>query len=145
MRTTWTIKHRIEKTSLIVWKKKHQFICGWSNWKKPDNLFPVNWFALARAKRGWDRVVECSKSHSRLAWNSYVLSTTLVKFEPAQIVLESRRGISLVWPEVMIVDESWRKLSWEPTLISSHPRLAQALFNCGKIDFSFIFVHDYFN
>ena len=33
----------------------------------------------------------------------------------------------IVWPELMIVDESWRKLSWESTFINCHPRLARAL------------------
>ena len=29
-------------------------------------------------------------------------------------------------PQLVIIDESWRKLSCEPTLIDSHPRLARA-------------------
>ena len=76
------------------------------------------------------RVVESSNSHSRLAWNSHALSATLVRLN---FFLESRREFSLVWPEVMIVDESWRKLSWEPTLSISHPRLAMQALHKGLV------------
>lgn len=76
---------------------------------------------------------ESLKSHSHLAWNSHTLfsdshrfSFALIKFEPAQNVLESCLEFSLVWP--CTLDDSWwelmwRKLWWEPTnsqQLSSH-------------------------
>ena len=61
------------------------------------------------------RVDKSSNSRYRLASNSHVLSATLL-LEPAQIVLESRREFSLVWPKLE-----------EPTLNNCHPRSAQSL------------------
>ena len=46
------------------------------------------------------------------------------RFLPFVVTLD---GLSttflLVLPQLMIVDESWQKLSWEATLINSRPRL----------------------
>ena len=50
-----------------------------------------------------------------------------MRFNQIWTFLESCREFSLVWPRLMIVDESWRKLSWEQTLNNYHPRLTQAL------------------
>ncbi len=84
------------------------------------------------------RVDESSNSHSSLAWNSHALSSTLLRSHRLWTCLnfswESMRvwrTLVLVWPELMIVDESWWKLSWESTLINSHPRLARA-FKCNR-------------
>ena len=71
-----------------------------------------------RAKAKSPATQASSNYHSRLAWKSHALSATLTASYAlsSHLIHESRREFSLVWPEVTIVDESWRKLSREPTL-----------------------------
>ncbi len=69
------------------------------------------------------RVDESSNSHSRLAWNSHALSSTLVRsrrlWTCSNFPLESMR----VFSRLARVDDS----RWESSLINPHPRLARAL------------------
>ena len=77
------------------------------------------------------RVDESSNSRSHLAWNSHTLASTLMSshwlWTSSNFSSDSQWEFSLIWPELMIVHESWRKLSWESTPINFHPDLAHAL------------------
>ncbi len=92
------------------------------------SITPFRRCCKTRAKRGWElmRVQTLTLVWHGTLKHSHRLSCALIDFERVHIFHESWWEFSLVWPEIMIVDESWRKLSWESTLISSHPRLAQA-------------------
>ena len=81
-----------------------------------------------RAKGGWEllRLFKLSLTFGLKLSCNLSDSHWLYLIKPAGIFLKSR-PTTLAWLEVMIVDESWRKLrSWEPTFSYSHPRLARA-------------------
>ena len=87
------------------------------------------------------RVVESSNSRSRLVWNSRAVSAIFVEFHVLssnlnllKFFLKVVESFSLVWPEVMIVDECWRKLM----RAKSNPCLARAWDLCTEIAWDLI-------
>ncbi len=93
---------------------------------KPGPNEDESWWEF---KRGWElmRVQTLTLVWHGTLMHSHRLSCALIDFERVHIFHESRWEFSLVWPELVIVDESWRKLSWESTL------RAVSFFFCFKI------------
>ena len=78
------------------------------------------------AKRRWEllRVQTLTLVWPETLVHSHRLSSTLMRFHRIWTCSNFSWESST---KVMIVDESWRKLSWEPTISNSHPRLARDL------------------
>lgn len=73
------------------------------------------------------------------SWIPYVLQSTVMRSDGVwtctnfsweslrvfSLFLSLSTTLFLVWPELIIVDDSWRKLSRELTLVNSNPRLSK--------------------
>ena len=127
-----------------VMKKTTNFKLGSSVQRWNDTA----WYK-ARAKWGWEliRVDEISNSRSRLAWNSHALSATLMHSQQLSCALGDSHALSsnlnllkfflrvvesffsFGQRSVMIVAESWRKLSSQlsVTLVLVWPGIKRAI------------------
>ena len=88
------------------------------------------WSELKSQAQTRTRVVESLNSHSRLAWNSHALSATLIdshalssNLNLLKLFLRVVESFLSLGSRLIIVDESWIKLSWERTLILVCPGL----------------------